>query len=416
MVPGPAFRYSPDQPGAVTAQTGVDGTFRFAVVKPGSFWLYATAEGYVPGSQLPRSLSLRKSASIQIELVKAPSIEGRIVDEDTRQAIKGIKVKPMPVTYTLGRRTLGLVLPLVEATTDANGNFRLDKLPPGSYTLDLVSPEAEAKVAEAEPKVLEPEHDDEPARTSAYRQQWWPSGSRLDLSRTISLSAGVQLTLPDIRISKEPLFRISGLVNSGTCADGDLYDVFLTRQYGTMYITDTHAAVRCGSAFTITNLAPGDYQVSAGLHQSGGPVAWEAVTVIDRDVRRDLFLALPLIISGIVSFPDSFKAGKLPLALRAEPLWGIGLGSPPVFPIAPSDNSFAVILPSTRPVQLKLPGLDPPYYVSDFLYSGNSVPDGVLTPHSLTRPDSLSKSSFPMIRAVYKERFRMAMLRLLRQR
>ncbi len=308
-----------------------------------------------------------------------------------RQAIKGIKVKLMLVTYTLGRRTLGLVLPPVEATTDAKGDYRLDKLPPGNYILELDSPETEAKVAEAEAKVLEPEPDDPPARKSAYRQEWWPSGSRLELSQTISLSAGVQLTLPDIRISKEPLFRISGLVNSGNCAGGDPYDVFLTRQYGTMYITDAQAPVRCGSAFTITNLAPGDYQISARLHSShsGGPVAWEAATVIDRDVRRDLSAGLPLMIPGTMTFPDSFKAGKLPLFLGAEPLWGVGLGSPQSFPIARADNSFVVILPSSRPVQLKLTGLEAPYYISDLLYSGSSAPDGVFTPQPYAAGQSL---------------------------
>jgi hypothetical protein len=112
------------QPGTMSAITTPDGSFSFDEVPPGPCSVNATAEGYIPGPDLPKWLSVRKPMTVELRLIKPAVISGRLVDSETKKPVSGIRVTAWKASYTLGQQTLAPVFN--EVTSDKDGAFRLE--------------------------------------------------------------------------------------------------------------------------------------------------------------------------------------------------------------------------------------------------------------------------------------------------
>jgi hypothetical protein len=128
----------------MTADTGADGTFAFANLPPGSFFIEATRAGYVPvrameqGATAP-TLTIAGGQSlsgISITLTPAAAIDGRVIN-DRGGVVVGAIIEALRTTYENGlrRRTLAR-----RAATNDLGEYRLFALLPGEYVIRATPP------------------------------------------------------------------------------------------------------------------------------------------------------------------------------------------------------------------------------------------------------------------------------------
>lgn len=122
-------------PFAVT--TDANGQFRTGQVKPGPWFLIATAKGHAPGDQ---KVTIEKAVpQVEIKLGRSRVFKGRVVDRD-RTPVSGALVV---VDSWRQQRCLGEFL-----WTDADGRFRWDDAPSDQLLVNVSAPGYRAKTHE----------------------------------------------------------------------------------------------------------------------------------------------------------------------------------------------------------------------------------------------------------------------------
>jgi len=110
--------------------TAIDATGAYTVsgVPGGEYSLYLSAPGYIGsfGSTVVRITAPTLLTGVDGTLVKGGGISGRITDSSAGNGVGGVMVRAMDI---LTRSTLG------STTSDYNGNYTIDGLPNGSYSL-----------------------------------------------------------------------------------------------------------------------------------------------------------------------------------------------------------------------------------------------------------------------------------------
>lgn len=373
------------QAGTMSAVTTPDGTFSFDDVPPGPCSLNATAEGYIPGPDLPKWLSVRKPQTVEIQLIKPAAISGRIVDLETKKPVSGIRILASKARYQLGQLTLDPGF-AEDVISDKDGAFRIEKLIPGPYFLEMVAPEAEEQIRTGDDAVGVPA-DDSPKL--GYRRQWWP-GDSAAFSQPFVARGGSTPNFADVSISKKPLFNMTGEVKTAGCAASRMVKIDVSQQYG-QSVTGRGQTVTlpCGAKFAIANLSPGEYYITTGDAREGRlPNALAKVVIADRNLKQDLYLAPPLDVKGAVELPDGFPKSHPRLffsaALIESPSIG-GTGGPVI-----DDNTFELVRPYPETLQFQISGLPTPYYVSEIQYAGQPVHDGIVTLNPLSAAQTLT--------------------------
>ena len=117
--------------------TGEDGSFVLKDLPKGRYWVSAEKTGFLRGSYRGRSsggygdpVEVADGAAktgVDISLARQGVITGRVLDEAGEPAER-VMVQAIPVRKSSGRS-------VVVATSNDLGDFRLTKLPPGSYKL-----------------------------------------------------------------------------------------------------------------------------------------------------------------------------------------------------------------------------------------------------------------------------------------
>ncbi len=110
--------------------TAIDATGAYTIsgVPGGEYSLYLSAPGYIGsfGSTVVRITAPALLTGVDGTLVKGGGISGRITDSSAGNGVGGVMVRAMDI---LTRSTLG------STTSDYNGNYTIDGLPNGSYSL-----------------------------------------------------------------------------------------------------------------------------------------------------------------------------------------------------------------------------------------------------------------------------------------
>jgi hypothetical protein len=117
---------APGDPRSAIALSSAGGGFSITV-PPGPILLTARAEGY---SQ-PSLEVVAPTDHVQLVMSAAGSIAGRVLTEATRRSVSGVAV----TAYNSN----GLLAAPRSAVTDEHGDFRLERLPPGAYSLVAAS-------------------------------------------------------------------------------------------------------------------------------------------------------------------------------------------------------------------------------------------------------------------------------------
>ncbi|HWP85173.1 MAG TPA: carboxypeptidase regulatory-like domain-containing protein [Terriglobia bacterium] len=377
LYPGPNYRYG--QPGLMTTESRPDGGFTMTVPAPGPYIVNAVAEGYLPEGAAPRPIAVTTSATLTLLMVRQSSLEGRIVDADRGDPIAGVRMIPNVLRYQRGQLIPGIRPGLGTATTDSDGVFRFEGMVPGSYVFRL-------EIAAEQPKIhIGVNLEDIPSPDVGYGNQWWPGGASPTSEGAVQVVEGARIRLPDIRIARRRLLRLSGSVRPDQCNAGDKYRLSIFRFFGTAlgggnasFAEAPPASVPCETPFVVDRLSPAEYRFAAAAEDAppaDARVVNESVPVFN-DVERDFYPMRNVTVTGMIELPEAFPPDARPrLAFRFSPIEGSSSSGPVQTPA----ERFQTNLPPNRSFYLTALGLPPPYYVSKVTYSGAPVVDAVLT-------------------------------------
>ncbi len=163
------------------------GVFRVAGLKPGDYSGYVDKQqGYLDGLVQFR-FHVNSDGSpvhLRVELIPPATLRGRVL---------GIDGQPAKATVDLGPYSKESV------STNDDGYFTFDKLPPGSYLLL------------GRPKDAEPVATPEGLRTGVA-PTYYPSALERAQAESITVHAGAELSGYEIRLQSAPVYRVSGVV------------------------------------------------------------------------------------------------------------------------------------------------------------------------------------------------------------
>src|SRR5262245_54253565 len=128
-------------PNPLTTITNDRGEYEFTDVPAGTYSLTAARSGYLTvqyGQRRPREagrpIEVKPGTDIKradMALVRGGVVAGRILDE-LGEAFAGVRVEALEPRFVSGRR---IVVPAGIDTTDDLGEFRINGLNPGTYTI-----------------------------------------------------------------------------------------------------------------------------------------------------------------------------------------------------------------------------------------------------------------------------------------
>lgn len=380
--------------GNLAATTGFDGRFVVLLDKPGRYVIAAEAPGYVrsPGSSRYFGIGrgALKTVTADLDLWKSAAITGRVVNPDTKKPVGALQIQAMISRYDSGALTF---IWGARTVTSAGGDFRLDGLAPGAYFLEITSTQFKETIlvgGDSSAKVSAPPH-------SGYRRHFWPGDQAVESTLPLEVRSGEALNIGDIPAEAEPFHQIKGLVRG--CSEGEQYDVRVYQQYGQNSYPRAGRVVPCDSPFAVSNLSPGQYWMSAQLAKTTSTpedyrstkFAFTEVQVQNFDREVELSPVPPTAVPGKVEFPETWPGSKS-LSVQVQPARGFGAEGLPRRAAVSPDGSFQIAVDAGVPFMVSLYPMpsSSAYYISDVLYNGSPLKDGMMTldpgalAHSLT--------------------------------
>jgi hypothetical protein len=365
-----------DGSAAFRATTGPDGTFKIHPDKAGSYWISVKAEGYKLDETALTSLLIGRfypaNWSATLPLNRTFGISGRIVDDDEKGPVGGIKITAVRTRYMSGQLVLW---EQQRAVTGPDGTFHIAGLTPGPYLLELHSVNSEEKILFGEsPKTGN--------IGLTYGRQWYPAGK--DSAYIPPLRLSRDQNFGDISVVQEPLYTVRGRIFWGGCTGDQRYSLSLGQQSTAASRNFAHAYVTCSaSEYTMANISPGVYELTVSPDRSGTESPRhlkQRIVITNHNLEIDLSPLLPLLFEGRVEFPEGFKRPPTisPSLLSMDRI------------ISGPDGRFTAKVLPYGPKEVELPlSYTTPSYVSEVLYNGSVLKDRMLEPNIYATSHSL---------------------------
>lgn len=296
--------------GRRTASTGLDGTYVFKELPAARYRVNVTRGGYLaleygqrrPGEQ-GRPIQLaegQKLERVDFVLPRMSGIIGRVTDENG-EPIEGVSVYAMRSIFYDGRRRLVPVSSL-SVSTDDEGEYRILRLPPGSYQVIATTKETWTIVQNGVESVL------------GYVPTYFPGVAAPADARRVVVGVGEQARAIDFSMIPGRAAKVSGIA---TDSQGRPFTrVGLSEEVrglgGASFRSGPNVTVSPDGSFTALNVPPGEYTLSAsrsGPTEAQPEVALMYITVEGQDIENIMLTGSS---GGTVSGKITSEDGTLP--------------------------------------------------------------------------------------------------------
>ncbi len=381
---------SPQLAAARVVLTDADGRYRVAGLPAGRYTVTAVKSGFVTGSaQDPGSTGIELAAGeerigVDIALLRAGVIAGRVLDEDG-SPFEGARVEVWRTRAADGRRGLSAV---GRAVTDDRGDFRIGGLAPGVYLVSASDPAWDA---------VEDDRGDRPS----YPPTYYPGVALPEEAARIVVLAGGETTGIEFTFRLVRPVRISGrlvahderpLVAGALALAAEPTGRTLGPEPATLL---SDILVRPDGQFTIRNVPPGRYILRArGTTGRGEPslVGTFRAEVTGRDLEGVTIVLSPGAgVTGQLEF-EATRATSRPAAagvrVRAVAADGVVFADALSGLVAP-DGRFAIdgLMPGAYVFRVE--GLPAPWTLESVLLHGRQIVDLPLSLEAGTRVEAV---------------------------
>jgi hypothetical protein len=273
-----------------TTSTDLAGNFEIKDLAPARYRVSVSRSGYLPleyGQRRPgeqgRPVQVADAQSVEridFALPRMSVISGRVSDEGG-EPMEGVTVIASRSLYYEGQRRL---VPITTATTDDEGEFRLQKLPPASYVVSASTKETWTVVDAGKETVF------------GYAPTYFPGMTAAGGARRIPVGLGQQVTGIDLSLIPGRAAKITGTALDSkqrpfarVSASEEIRGLNFASFRG-----GQGSAVAADGTFTITNVTPGEYRLNASRlpgDPTGDPEVAELMIVVDGTDLENLSLA-----------------------------------------------------------------------------------------------------------------------------
>ncbi|MEX2663441.1 MAG: carboxypeptidase-like regulatory domain-containing protein [Vicinamibacterales bacterium] len=238
-----------------SVSTDAEGRWELREIPAGRFTISVTKGGFVSlsfGQKRPfeggKTVDVADAAAVgnlDVALPRGGALTGRVVDE-FGEPVTGANVSPLRFRYASGRRQLAPVG--TGDTTDDLGQYRLHGLPPGDYYV-AARQTVFTFLGTSEDK-------------SGYGQTFYPAAQ--NVSEASRLTVGVGQEPQNIVISLVPS-RVANVSGTMTLASGKpvKQGIVMIREANNQVISSIRPGMIQDGAWSISGIAPGDYQLVA---------------------------------------------------------------------------------------------------------------------------------------------------------
>jgi Carboxypeptidase regulatory-like domain len=293
--PGPGIGTSP-----TAARTDANGTFSFDAPVPGEYGLMVSEQqNYTATSNRMVRVQAGEETSVTIELMPAPVVSGRVVDEDG-DPMRGCIVNGHPAGRPDQQRGTGV--------SNENGEYRMRALAAGKYFFSAHCSDL--------PFIPRPfSSGPDPPASLAYPVEYFPLTTELKAAQAVTLAAGVEKSGVDFQMRPAPVVEVRGSL-SGTDwrAVGGGLGVLLIPAGERDRPQSANNLDPEKNMFSFERVFPGSYDVVAFANAGEKSMtAIARIEVKDRPVEVVLTPVHNLDVTGTVTLDDN-SSGK-PVAL-----------------------------------------------------------------------------------------------------
>ncbi len=358
----------------LTLLTALRGTFLTRLYAEQGCVVSAQAEGYVQSREDTERgpVPVRPAAGGRVEplrfsLHREAEVSGTVIDRATEKPVAGLTVWAQWSEFERGKRKLRAAADA--ASTDAEGRFRLKRLPPGRYFLQVTQPEQE--------RIEGRERAEE--QLTGYARAFWPDGAH-EAAVPLWVYAGARLDAGALFVEKRPFYRAHAAIRTPLCAAWRKYRTVLWQQQGPEFVARANDVLSCGAPFTVHNLTAGSWWLEARLE---GALVAEADSVLELLEVRDKDLAVEL--QPLPSLKVQMKitgrgagelsSGEAALIPAGGPVCALPL------PEKIERGSAVLAAPASEKAELRLLKLDSKLAVAGIRYNRGTADDGVFAPN-----------------------------------
>ncbi len=264
------------RPLVYAATTDNEGRFEIKQIMAGRYEFVASHTGYLEQQYKSKGIQDEEGAMLSLisgqtvndvmfRLVRAGVITGKVVD-DAGEPLMGVNVsvlhKPSEEEHeNEGPRGKKLALTMVSGgQTDDRGEYRIFNLRPGEYYLKA------ADTGRLYPSAQVTDWRVKEAVGSPFAPIYYPGVLQLDQAQTIALSAGEEAQA-DFAMRKVKMVEVAGRVIGPDGGPVSGAYVQLSQAGVEDWGTELGASVDNSGEFSIKGVPPGNYAVSASMHE-----------------------------------------------------------------------------------------------------------------------------------------------------
>jgi hypothetical protein len=333
---------------AKTAMTDGEGRYEFRDLPGGRFTLSASKSGYVTvqyGQTRPfesgQPIELTDKQVLEnadITMPRGSVIAGRIVDE-FGEPLPDVSVTALRQSWSNGRRRMTPAPGRVAQTNDL-GQYRIYGLPPGEYyisaslrgAMEMMAVEMAVSVRAG----FAPDSGGPSGSTpsSGYAPTYFPGTFNVGEAQRVTLAVGQEIGNADFQLTPVRLSKITGIVigSDGKPLSGAMVTVAPNSRTEVVLGMHNTGRTNTDGAFTITNVAPGDYQLQANAMQvitsseGGNTMVFQMRTAAGGGGGEAEFGSVPLVIAGedvnnivLTTTKGATATGKVTFEAAAKP-------------------------------------------------------------------------------------------------